>query len=313
MTSWKALLGLLLYGCASGSQEQVAFAPAPTAARPLTETAPAPLEPAPPPPSTLGDPMVLQQPAREPASPTEPARSPGPAAPAAPQKGPGPAAPGVGPSVLTAPPGSPERPYPGAVWPPPGGWNPPPCEIEASTVLVTRGAVYEITARLRNRSTKPIEVVAPDRCPQGPAYFHGLGENYDYYGTCAAGACAAPRPSVRLRIPAGKSLDVATIRVDPAGNGCNPPLEPGAYAVSFGIPNQSAFCGGPAAQFERKSPTPPARPVAPAKKCPPQPACGIACPGGDFARDENGCSTCGCAKGPSAIAPSEPGRPPPAQ
>ena len=30
----------------------------------------------------------------------------------------------------------------------------------------------------------------------------------------------------------------------------------------------------------------------------------------NFARDENGCSTCGCANGPSVTVPSEPGRPP---
>jgi hypothetical protein len=177
-------------------------------------------------------------------------------------------------------------------------------------VLVKRGAAFEITARLKNLSKNPLEVEAPDRCPQGPAYFHGLGEDYDYYGACTQGACTSPRAPFRLLIPVGETVDVATIQVDPAGNGCNAPLPPGAYAVSFGIPTKNVYCGGPAAQFERKAPpeTKP-RTAAPPKKCATQPACGIACPGGNYARDEHGCSTCSCANGPSRIAPTEPSLP----
>jgi hypothetical protein len=105
----------------------------------------------------------------------------------------------------------------------------------------------------------------------------------------------------------GQSIEVTTIRVEPDGNGCNAPLEPGTYFVSFGMSTGHVLCGGPAAHFDRKAMPAKARKASAAKKCPPQPACGIACPGGRFARDENGCSTCGCAKGPAVVVPAEPG------
>lgn len=51
-------------------------------------------------------------------------------------------------------------------------------------------------------------------------------------------------------------------------------------------------------------PAPPARPATPpptkaplkppAQRCPRQPACGIACPSGNYAHDEHGCSLCAC-------------------
>lgn len=45
----------------------------------------------------------------------------------------------------------------------------------------------------------------------------------------------------------------------------------------------------PATKPPTKTPPKPAE-----RRCPPQPACGIACPNGNYAHDENGCSLCGC-------------------
>lgn len=290
--SSKPLFGLLLVGCVAGSQDQLAVVPAPTAAAAKAVAPDA--QPRPPSPSV--------SPTKKPD-----ARPPNASAPVGSGTRTKDSAP-ISPSLMVpGAPGSPDRPLPGAVWPPPEGWSPPPCELQTSTVLVKRGAAFEITARLKNLSKSPLEVEAPDRCPEGPAYFHGLGENYDYYGACAQGACASAPATLRLLVPAGQTVDVATILVDPAGNGCNAPLEPGAYTISFRIPSRNVFCDGLAAQFEKKAPPGKPRRATPSKQCPPQPACGIACPGGNYARDEHGCSTCGCANAPSGIAPNEPG------
>ena len=82
----------------------------------------------------------------------------------------------------------------GAVWPPPGeGWTPPPCQLEASTVVRRRASVFEVTARLKNVTSELIVVEMPDRCPQGPAVFSGLPEGYDYYHSCTKGACGGRR------------------------------------------------------------------------------------------------------------------------
>lgn len=274
--AWLAFAWLLC-GCAAPGE--------PVVAAPVTTTAPSPA-------ATPAPPALMVSPAPAPTVVTTPDTPPSVPPPAGPV---------------------PIEKLPGAVWPPPGGWDPPPCEVEASTSLVKRGAAYEISAHLRNRTKNSLEIQVPDRCPQGPAVFHGLGENYDYYGACTAGACASPREPVRLSLAPGQSVVVATVRVVPAGEGCNRPLEPGSYLVSFGISTGHLLCGGSAAHFDVAAPPQKPRTPTPVKKCPPPLACGIACPGGNFARDENGCSTCGCANGPSAIEPSAPGRRPPAQ
>jgi hypothetical protein len=209
--------------------------------------------------------------------------------------------------VVTAPPvpGQPPPPVPqleqwqkqrpGAVWPPPG-WVPPACEVEVSTRAVRRGRAYIVTALAKNKSNEPVTLNLPSRCPQGPVVFHGLGEGYDYYGSCAMGACAGPREPERFRLAPGQTVELAAVQIDPGGAGCTVALPEGKHAVTFTVPRAGQVCVGTFASVEG----PPApKPKAPAKPppratCPPMPTCGLACPSGEFARDANGCPTCGC-------------------
>lgn len=226
--SSRAWLVLLLFGCATNRREPAALTPAPPrVVHPTAPVAPTPSPPAP----------VVTAPSAEPSAP---------------------------PPAVPGPP--PLEKLPGAVWPPPGGWDPPPCELESSTTLVKRGAAYEVRAQLRNLTKKELEVEAPDRCPQGPAVFHGLSEGYDYYGACTAGACAMPREPVRFSLAPGQSLVVATVVIEPAGKSCNAPLAPGKYVLSFGISTGYRLCEGSAAEFEQAGPPEKPRPQSAAKK-----------------------------------------------
>jgi hypothetical protein len=194
----------------------------------------------------------------------------------------------------------PERPLPGAIWPPPG-YEPSPCELELPTIIGRRGDGYEVVALAHNRTDKPITLELPDRCPQGPVVFVGLSPEYDYYGTCAAGACAGPRDPVRFNLDPGQRIELAAIMVRPGGGGCTQALPPGRHHIGFSVPYRGQTCSRGPAAIEVRDPKPPPRPPtktapAPGVTCPPMPACGIACPGGSFARDAQGCPLCGCAE-----------------
>lgn len=161
----------------------------------------------------------------------------------------------------------------------------------------------EVTALAKNKSSKEITLSLPSRCPQGPVVFQGLGDGYDYYGTCAKGACAGPRDPERFTLPSGRTVELAAIEVDPKGGACTPPLPPGRHRISFTVPHGGEVCAGTFATLEvREAPKPPPEPARKAS-CPPMPACGIACPGGAFARDANGCPLCGCDERRGVLAP----------
>jgi hypothetical protein len=192
---------------------------------------------------------------------------------------------------------------PGAIWPPPGGWEPPPCELETVTKLVRRGGGFDVTAALRNVTKQKLDVDVPDRCPQGPAVFHGLGDEYDYYTSCTRGACAGPRATNRVSIEPGETVELASIRIDPQHGSCNRPLVPGRYTLSFGVQTKQRLCGGTPATLDVGSPSPAPKPK---RACPPAPACGIGCPGG-YRDDPDGCSTCAC-KPENVVLPPTPAR-----
>jgi len=213
--------------------------------------------------------------------------------------GPTPSGPSSGPAVVPLHvPEMPER--PGAIWPPPGGWEPPPCELETVTRVERRGGVFDVTASLRNVTKAQLEVDLPDRCPLGPAAFSGLGDEYDYYTACARGACAGARKPIHLTLGAGQTVELTSISIDPKHGNCNRPLAPGRYTLSFGVQTKHRLCGGTTGTLQIGSP--PSAPVKPKPKraCPPQPACGIACPGG-YREDPEGCSTCACAQENRAV------------
>jgi hypothetical protein len=163
---------------------------------------------------------------------------------------------------------------------------------------VQRGKVQQITAYVRNLSKRTISFELPDRCPAGPAVFSGLPGSYDYHGTCAMGACAKHEPR-RFSVAAGERIEIDAITIDPAGGSCNRPLPAGRHHVGFNIPYSSATCPGSWAAIgeePKPAPAPPLPKTAPdpGAKCPEMPICGLACPGGAFARDAKGCPLCAC-------------------
>ncbi len=268
----------LLVACASNPPEQnrAALPPAATEERPG-------LPPAPSPPAQASPPVPL--------APT--ASSPPPA------------------QVVLVPMGPP-KPPPGAIWPPPGGWTPPPCVLESTAKVTRRGALFHVSAMLRNLTNEQLELELPDRCPQGAAQFSGLPAGFDYYGSCVAGACAEPRSNVHLSLAPGQALELAAIDIDPKQTSCNAPLPPGQYQLGFGIATNLRVCGGNPGKIEisaRPSKPVSATPAKPKGPCQPWPACAIACPGGRYAHDENGCAICGCEPEPFAPARTAPRTP----
>jgi hypothetical protein len=131
-----------------------------------------------------------------------------------------------------------------------GGAEQARCQLETSTTFERRGAVYEVTAWLRNRTNQTLEVDMPDRCPQGAALFQGLPEGYDYYRSCTKGACIDNRPPIHHSIPAGQTIDVEAIEIDPVNPNCNHPLEPGTYRLGFTFETPLALCQGSVATIE---------------------------------------------------------------
>ncbi|MBK8172149.1 MAG: hypothetical protein IPK60_17640 [Sandaracinaceae bacterium] len=148
------------------------------------------------------------------------------------------------------------------------------CELElrVSTMPADAGRTV-LNATLLNRTQAPIEVTLPDRCPAGPIDFDGLGEGFDYYEACAAGACPGPRTPRVVQIAAGQTVQVATASLEFASSACQRLPSPGHYTITP-LPLQSAsrvctYGVGIDVQAEPPpAPPPPAPPVVPAPSAP---------------------------------------------
>jgi hypothetical protein len=97
-----------------------------------------------------------------------------------------------------------------------------------------------LQARAKNLTTKPLELTLSDRCPGGEAHFSGLevqDGSYDYYHTCAMGACAGGRPPIVIALPPGEIVNISGAQIDPDGRKpCNDPIAVGTYKLSFSLP-----------------------------------------------------------------------------
>jgi hypothetical protein len=96
-----------------------------------------------------------------------------------------------------------------------------------------------LLARAKNLTAKPLELTLTDRCPGGEANFSGLETqdgSYDYYQTCAMGACAPGRPPKVIALPPGEIVDISSTQIDPAGDRpCLSPIAAGTYELSFSV------------------------------------------------------------------------------
>lgn len=118
----------------------------------------------------------------------------------------------------------------------------PACRVQLSVERESRGGQWFLHAIVTNQTAEPLVLTLHDRCPGGSVDFSGLGEGVDYYGTCTMGACG-PRPDVELELAPGAPTRLATAVVNPRGGGCNAPLAPGRYSVSFGLPLVTPISG----------------------------------------------------------------------
>lgn len=102
-----------------------------------------------------------------------------------------------------------------------------------------------ITAVATNNSDKPQTLSVPTECPGGSIKFLGLPGNYDFYGTCLAGACMpvpGGRPPTTWTIAPHAKAKLTTVLLEPKGNACNAPLAPGSYDVFFAAPTSNPKC-----------------------------------------------------------------------
>jgi hypothetical protein len=180
-----------------------------------------------------------------------------------------------GPPDMTAPPRAPVAPVAPA---PPGPAAAPvaatiDCPIAVSIEVTGSGPQRTLVVTAENRTSSPQEVVLPDRCPAGPIEFSGLPAGYDYYGTCAMGACPGPRPDARIGLGAGERRELGRTTINVEAATCNAALPAGEYGITVSLPGVDSSCitGAPllvGAPDQPRSPQPPVRKAPPAKPAP---------------------------------------------
>lgn len=157
---------------------------------------------------------------------------------------------------------------------------------------VERQRVLRVYAK--NRTAERLEFSIPERCPNGPVDFEGLPSGYDYYGTCAAGACADWPATRQITLAPGASQPLAEARVFIDGRApCTGAIPPGQYTVRpVAPPTNVSLC---VTEATLVVPEPPSeREVAEARKdpyfCVDSSECVLSCP------VPHGCcgNPCGC-------------------
>jgi hypothetical protein len=90
----------------------------------------------------------------------------------------------------------------------------------------------------QNLTATPLSFEVPERCPRGLVDFEGLGPGYDYYGTCAAGACAGWPATRRITLAPAQPQPLAEGHIYLDGHApCTTPLAAGKYRLRASIPS----------------------------------------------------------------------------
>ena len=187
--------------------------------------------------------------------------------------------------------------------------RPPPSVVsQCNARLVTRTSeapeAHRAEAIVQNITNTPLRFVVPSRCPFGVAAFEGLGDDYDYYGACAMGACRQPQSPRSFTVPPGGEVVVASATIHHAGTSCQPPLSAGTYTLRFTIPGADGLdvCAVDHGVIEVTPPSttertdPPSTPARPRRDCP---AIACACFGVPQPTPPGECPSCNCVEGPS--------------
>lgn len=119
---------------------------------------------------------------------------------------------------------------------------PPACIVQLSIEREDKGGFWFLHATAVNQTKETMKLPLHDRCPGGAVDFQGLGEGYDYYGTCTMGACG-PREDPIVELPPGVPVRLATAVVSPKGGACQAALTEASYSLSFTLPLKTPLEG----------------------------------------------------------------------
>ena len=114
--------------------------------------------------------------------------------------------------------------------------------VVALRLSVTERAPLErrVEVVAENRRKEPITFELPERCPNGLVDFTGLGEGYDYYGTCTAGACFRPNSAVTITLAPGERRPLVETTLFLGGQEpCRKALPSGRFALAAVPPRGS--------------------------------------------------------------------------
>lgn len=148
-----------------------------------------------------------------------------------------------------------------------------------------------------NRSSRPVTMTLQSPCPSPPMSFEGLPAGVFAFQTCTMGPCVTNEPLEVTLAPSERRL-LATGFVPWRGGPCSAPVDP----QTFSLRGELRFEG--AAVVTCQLPVTPVAPP-PVPKCPPPEPCGVYCEFGQ-AKDENGCTTCGCNPNPLRVPGGKP-------
>lgn len=118
------------------------------------------------------------------------------------------------------------------------------CPVALTLTISGTGLRRELVVSAENRGTGVEELVLPDRCPNGPVEFSGLVAGYDYYGTCAMGACPGERAPTRLGLGRGERRELVRTTLELGDSSCNAPVPAGEYRLSASVPGVEPACVG---------------------------------------------------------------------
>jgi Domain of unknown function (DUF4156) len=148
----------------------------------------------------------------------------------------------------------------------------PSCDLTLRIVVhpdLSDAFGVEVTAE--NTSANPLDFDLDGRCPGGIVDLAGLGAGYDYYGTCAAGACPGPAGSKHVHLDVHGRATLASTTILGRGGSCTPALAPGRHSIQAVAPPLGVSVCSEAAVFDVPAavPVPVVPPPAPVVPSPP--------------------------------------------
>jgi hypothetical protein len=106
---------------------------------------------------------------------------------------------------------------------------------DASATTASADQDVTLTGTIENVSGRELTLTVANPCPDGLVTFDGLGDGYDYYGSCQAGDCLDSGEPVAYTLVPGETL-VETVTIATGGDSCNAALSPQDYVIGGDLP-----------------------------------------------------------------------------